>query len=267
MMTLNHGFSGYVCGRVLMPLLRRRAPLSEKALGWAFFLGAMMPDLDIAGKWLGGPGVFFSGAWYGHRGASHSVVGTLVLAVLCAAILYRPLTAGARGTLRAGRPGEGPAGAQGAGEVAGPRSRFWPGLHAYGWAVGAFWLGGLLHLFGDIFTPARALQPFWPLPFRFGALSHIGWFSPYLLWLFLATIALGWGLLAIAGRGPAQRPGWLAAVWLLHAGAAYRWVDFALGSRYESGWQWNRFQRELLPEAMVTPFSNGVATLWYWFTG
>ncbi|NIP72009.1 MAG: metal-dependent hydrolase, partial [Gammaproteobacteria bacterium] len=72
MMTLNHGLSGYVCGRVAMPLLKRHAPLSERHLGWAFFLGALAPDVDILTKVLLGRGAYFSGAWYAHRHLSHS---------------------------------------------------------------------------------------------------------------------------------------------------------------------------------------------------
>lgn len=238
MMTFNHGLSGYVCGRVLMPALRRRAPLSERALGWAFFLGAMMPDLDILGKLVGGRAFYFSGAWYGHRGASHSLLGTLILALVLAALLYRPLTRGGAG---------------------GPRP--------YLWAVAAFWAGGILHLFGDVFTPARPLALFWPHPFRYGALARIGWFTPYLSWLFLATVAVGWMLLAAARRRPAHRAWLVSAVWGLNLVAAYRWVQFLVTSEYQSRGQWSDLQRALLPEAMVTPLTDGVSHLWFWLSG
>jgi membrane-bound metal-dependent hydrolase YbcI (DUF457 family) len=239
MMTLNHGLSGYVCGQVAMPLLRRRSPVAPRALGWAFFLGAMLPDGDIAVRLLAGRGAYFSSAWYGHRGASHSLLGTLVLGLLCAAVLQRLLV---------------------------PREHERP-RQAYAWLAGCAWAGGIIHLFGDLFTPGWQLPLFWPLAERFGAWRHIGWFSPYLLWLFLAAIALAqlahWAL----GRREGLR-GWAPALaWGLYALAGARWVSFLVSSRYEGWEQWMALQQQLLPEVLVTPLTQGVGAVWHWFTG
>ena len=139
-MTLNHGFSGYVCGRVAMPVLRRHAPISEAAMGWAFFIGAMMPDGDVLTRVLGGRGNYFSGGWYGHRQFSHSLLGTLVYALIIAAVVFAP--------------------------VVWRHESKW---RAYGWTVGCLWVGGWLHLLGDMMTPGRPLPIFWPLPETFGS--------------------------------------------------------------------------------------------------
>jgi membrane-bound metal-dependent hydrolase YbcI (DUF457 family) len=240
MMTLNHGLSGYIVGQVVLPLARRRAPVPPVTLSAAFFLGAMAPDLDIVTRWLGGRAAYFSDAWYGHREASHSVLGTLLLGLAVAAVLS---------AWRAVREGK--------------RQRVRPG---YAWLAGCAWAGGLLHILGDLFTPRRPLPLLWPLPERFGALSHIGWFSPYLLCLFVTTIALGW-----AGRWLLPRvagPRWASAAgWALHALASYRWVQYMLVSRYESAEQWQGYQEALLPRVIIVPLSTAVRSAWIWLSG
>ena len=237
MMTLNHGFSGYICAKVAAPVLKRHCPLSEKTLGLALFLGAMLPDLDILST-LMGPGAYFSGEWYGHRQISHSVTGTLILALLCSIPLFPLLVA--RGN---------------------PRSK-----RAWLWLVGGLWAGGWVHIFGDLFTPGLKMAVFWPLDMRLGGLRHIGWFSPYLLWLFVATLAIGWGLRLLPARQPPAKRwiGW--AAWGLYGVALYRWVHFLLTSRYDSFSQWADYQQALLPEAMIAPVSQGVHVLWFWLT-
>jgi membrane-bound metal-dependent hydrolase YbcI (DUF457 family) len=240
MMTLNHGFSGYIVGQVVLPLVRRRAPVPAATLGAAFFLGAMAPDLDIVTRGLAGRAAYFSDAWYGHRGASHSILGTLLLGLAVAAVLsaWRP----ARGH---GRP---------------------RGRAGHAWLGGCAWAGGLLHILGDLFTPRRPMPVLWPLPERFGALGHIGWFSPYLLTLFVTTLALGWAGRRLLPRLTGLR--WAgAAVWTLHALASYRWVHYMLVSRYETAEQWQAYQEALLPRVMVVPLSAVVRAAWAWLSG
>ena len=238
MMTLNHGLSGYVCGRVAMPLMRRWAPLRQSTLGWAAFLGAMLPDLDVLAR-LAGRANYFSGAWYGHRGASHSVTGTLVLATVAALLLYKPL---------AGRD----------------RAYAWrPWL----WLVGVMWAAGLVHIVGDLFTPGMPMPVLWPLDLRVGAFRHIGWFSPYILWLFLTTLVIDATLRGAGGVWPRLRTGAAAAAWGLYLAAGWRWLDFMVNSRYGSRYQWMEYHRDLLPEAMITPLSRGVSAMWFWLTG
>jgi membrane-bound metal-dependent hydrolase YbcI (DUF457 family) len=236
MITLNHGFSGYIVGQVVLPFVRRRAPVPKATLSAAFFLGAMAPDLDVFTRGLAGRAAYFSDAWYGHRGASHSVLGTLLLALAVAALLsaWQPAR-------RGGRLG-------------------------FAWLAGCAWAGGLLHILGDLFTPRRPMPVLWPLAERFGALSHIGWFSPYLLWLFVVTIALGWAARWLLPR--LTGPRWAsAAVWALYALASYRWVQYMLVSRYESAEQWQAYQEALLPQVMIVPLSAAVRSAWVWLSG
>ena len=248
MMTLNHGFSGYVVGQVVLPVLRRHAPVPPAALGAAFFLGAMAPDVDIVTRWLGGRAAYFSDAWYAHRAASHSVLGTLLLGLAVAAVLSAGRAA--RGAGRASG-----AGLDGAGLPIG-----------YPWLAGCAWAGGLLHIVGDLFTPFRPMPVLWPVPDRFGALSHIGWFSPYLLWLFVTTIALGWTAAWLLPRVTGGRRWGPVAVWALYALASYRWVQYLVVSRYESAQQWQAYQEALLPEVMVTPLSVALRAAWLWLS-
>lgn len=239
MITLNHAFSGYVCARVAMPLVKRYAALRPSALGWAATLGAAMPDVDILTRLLFGRAYYFSDAWYGHRAASHSVLGTLLLALLAAALFYRLLGRGS------------------------PR----PGAPAYMWLVGGFWFGGLLHLLGDLFTPGWGLPLLWPGEMRIGGFRHIGWFTPYLLWLFITTLLLGWGLGMLARwREHLKRQAGLWA-WGVYALATWRWLHFIIASRYESREQWMDVQYDLLPEAMIVPITRGIGTVWHWLAG
>lgn len=300
MITPNHGLSGYICGRALMPILRRVSPLSERSMGWAFFVGAMLPDIDIITKVIGGRAAYFSGAFYAHRHASHSLLGGAVLALMAAFVLYRPLT-GARIWPRHRqqeqrlRPWAKLWFVQGSWWGAVP----WWKAEGRGFAglVLCLWLGTMLHLVGDFFTPGWPLPIFWPFPERWGGLRHIGWFTPYIFWLFLATIGLAWSMEAlrqrIADRHPIdsreassgvfssesprtvraigswrERAAWLkGASWVLYGVAVYRWVEFMVVSRYESSSQWHSLQRQLLPEAMIVPVTDGVRTVWFWLTG
>lgn len=236
MMTLNHGLSGYVCGQVVLPLVKSRAPLSPRAMGWAAFIGAMLPDLDILTR-LFGYDAYFSSAWYAHRHASHSILGALVLGLL------------ATGLWMALRPGSGQ----------GRAVRFF-------WLAGCFWFGGVLHLVGDLFTPGWPLPVFWPYAVRFGGWAHIGWFSPYLLWLFLSAILLAWGVEQAGHRFGFLRAWRPSLTWSVFALAAFRWGSFMAGSRYHSWEQWLAFHNDLLPEPLIYPVTAGVRFLWFWLT-
>lgn len=235
MMTLNHGFSGYVCGRALMPLIARRSPVGEGWLALAFFLGAMAPDLDGLSNFIA-RGTYFSYTWFGHRQATHSIAGTLVLALIGASLLVWP--AARRGRI--------------------------PWRRGFPWLAGCFWAGGLLHIVGDLMTPRMAMPVFWPWAERFGSFSHIGWFSPYLFWMFVIAIGLersarlGMGLV-----GP-LRPWRGTVVWAISTLAAARWVEYLVTSRFESASQWAAYQSSLLPDAMIGPLSAGVRTAWFW---
>ena len=271
MIAPNHGFSGYICGQIAMPLLKRHSPLTERVAGLAFFLGAMMPDADIFTKTLLGRQAYFGAAFYAHRHASHSILGTLALALIAAGLLtLLPPVRRAAGQWR-----------------------------GYAWLVACFWVGGMIHLVGDVFTPGWPLPLFWPLPMRYGGWSHIGWFSPYLFWLFLTAIAVGWGVRALTGIGTGNGTGkdtekgtvgrgflarkilerWGGAVtttlgngwaagglWLWYTVAVYRWLDFMATSQYETWGQWLAFHRQLLPNAMIVPVTEGVRVVWHWLS-
>ena len=138
----------------------------------------------------------------------------------------------------------------------------WP--RVYPWLLGCFWAGGLIHIVGDYFTPRLAMPIFWPWPERFGSAGHIGWFSPYLFWLFV--LAIGFERIArlAAGLAPHPRAWQGTAMWAVNALAAGRWVHYLLTSRYESGAQWAAYQSSLLPDAMIAPLTVGVRAAWYW---
>ena len=239
MMTFNHGFSGYVCAKVAEPLARRYAPVSARLLVFAVFLGAMFPDLDIITR-IFGKNHYFGNTWYAHRHFTHSIFGTLVLALVAAGVVLLLLR-------RSGKLSP----------------RVWQTM---AWCTGAFWFGGLLHIFGDLFTPGWQMPVFWPHPARFGGFRQIGWFTPYLLWLFLATLLLSWVLPLLFARHARLAPWSRHAVWLVNLLAVYRWVQFIAISRYESWDQWLALQRDLLPEPMVTPVTATVRAVWNLFS-
>lgn len=246
MMTLNHGFSGYVCAQLAMPLLKKSAPFSERALGLALFLGTMMPDLDILSRPLGRI-PYFSYQWFAHRQLSHSLPGTLLLALIFSGLYWHFF----------GKE---------------------KGLRGFLWLTGILWAGGGLHILGDLFTPGMAMPIFWPLDFRVGSLAHIGWFSPYIWWLFVSTIALAWAftwlnhIWQIGSADTVQTAlqttrktfaVWSPKlIWVLYAVSTGRWIQFLLSSRYESRSQWTEFHQDLLPQALIEPLIQGVRYIW-----
>jgi len=240
MMVLTHGLSGYVAGRVAMPALGRLSPLPPRTMSWAFFIGAVMPDGDVLTRILLGQTAYFSGAWYAHRQASHSILGTLVLAGIVTLAGFAP-------RLRLG----------------------WEDRRALAWLWGCLWCGGLLHLIGDLPTPGRSLPVFWPLPGRYGSWSHIGWFTPYLWWMFASAVLLGFVLRRSGGllvaRG-AIRSGIVVSgsAWGVYTLTLYRWLHYLVISRYESATQFAAAQRALLPDPLVSVSSEWVRFLWRW---
>lgn len=250
MMVLTHGLSGYAASRVAMPVLRRLSPLPPAAMSTAFSVGAMMPDGDIVARLILGTGRYFSTAWYGHRQASHSITGTFLLAGIVALAGYGPWL---------WRAAHGPA-------------KDAPGtatLRSIAWAWGCLWCGGLLHLVGDLPTPGMALPLLWPFTARYGSWSHIGWFTPYLWWMFLTAVVAA-GLLRWAGNrlvaAGAVRIGIYVAgtSWFVYALALYRWLHYLVVSRYESAVQYAAMQRALLPEPLVALSTEWVRSLWRW---
>lgn len=240
MMVLTHGLSGYVAGRVAMPALRRVAPLSPLTMSWAFGIGAMMPDADVVTRVLLGQSAYFSGAWYAHRQASHSILGTLLLAGVVTCLGFAP-------RLRLG----------------------WRERRELAWVWGCVWCGGLLHLVGDLPTPGRSLPVFWPLPGRYGSWSHIGWYTPYLWWMFatavLLALVLRWAGTLLVARGVIRIGiGVSGSAWLVYALALFRWLQYLTVSRYESAAQFAAVQRSLVPEPLATVSSHWVRVLWLW---
>ena len=240
MMVVNHGLSGYICGRVAMPALRRLSPLTPRTMSAAFFLGSMMPDGDIVTRLLLGQNAYFSPAWYGHRQLSHSILGTFLLAGLLALAGFYPWLwrSGVRGR-----------------ELA--------------WLWGCLWFGGGLHILGDLMTPGMSLRVFWPFTARFGSWSHIGWFTPYFWWMFLTAVVIGAALRWAGARLVAV--GWVhvgiyvaGAAWFVYAAAAYRWIEYMVTTRYESAAQYTALQHSLLPEPLVNISVDWVRTLWLW---
>ena len=54
--------------------------------------------------------------------------------------------------------------------------------------------------------------------------------------------------------------------WSIYTLAAWRWLSYLAQSRYDSWEQWLAYQQALLPDALITPLSQGVGVLWQWFT-
>jgi hypothetical protein len=245
MMVVTHGLSGYVVSRVAMPLLRRHSPLPPGAMSLGFFLGAMSPDVDIVTRVLLGYSAYFSGAWYGHRQASHSIVGTCVLAALIALIGFAPWIRRAVRELP-------------------PARRLRATVRGTLWAWGCVWCGGMLHLVGDLPTPGMSLAVLWPLPYRFGS-----WITPYLWWMFVSAVLLAAGLRwmgqRIVAAGAVRTGIYVAgAAWAVYAATLYRWLQYLAVSRYETASQYAAIQRELLPAWLAAFSSESVRSVWRW---
>lgn len=210
-------------------------------IAWAA-VGAAAPDLDAISL-LFSHATYFGKAWYSHRAFLHSIAGALFLAMLLPA-LYAAFRRGGS-TTQEGR-------------------RRW--LYS---SAAALFGGALIHLLGDLPTPPGpwdGLPLFFPLPFRVGGWSHIGWVNAALIYL-LAAAALAVAALAAAYRlaPPAIAPwvrGTLVGVTVL-AFAGTLW--FGGISTYRDPEQWRLWQARFIPIVwidMLHGAGRSAAVLW-----
>ena len=204
-------------------------------------IGVLCPDLDAV-TLLFNHNVYFGSAWYSHRQFLHSILGCAFLAMLLPSVVTvvrrrdAPIEECAR--------------------ILKIRAR-------------AIFAGGLLHLLSDLPTPPGpwdGLPIFFPLAFRAGGWSHLGWVNAALFY-FLASAALAVGGLAIAHRSaPAAARAWLrGAAGAVAAMAIGGTVWFIGVSHYESFDQWRAWQSRFIPVLWVDGFYHTgryAAVLW-----
>lgn len=76
---ITHAFMGAALGQCAKPFVVKNVARNKDWRFWSFLvLGSMLPDIDSAGFFLGVP----YGAFWGHRGFTHSLLFALMVAVL-----------------------------------------------------------------------------------------------------------------------------------------------------------------------------------------
>jgi membrane-bound metal-dependent hydrolase YbcI (DUF457 family) len=162
-----HAASGAVTG-MLFAVASGRAGLSRRAAILCCTFGAVMPDLDAVSFGLGAWGrrAYKGDHWYSHHQASHSLLGVVVLGLVVAAAWswWR-------------------------------RRRDKPTALRQPVMAGCLSLGGVVHILGDLPTPAGpwgGLPVLFPLSERFGGWGHLWWFhNYYVLWVLLLALTCG----------------------------------------------------------------------------
>jgi len=221
-----HALTGALAGALLAYGLPGEPELRLPRVAW-LTAGAVVPDLDALSL-LFSHSSYFGAAWYSHRGFLHSIAGCALLALLLPA-LVRALRSRVGAAPPAGRP-------------------------PLAVAASAVFVGGLVHLAGDLPTPPGPWAgiplffPLTPLAVRFGGWSHLGWVNAALLYLLGAAVLAAGTLAAARSVAPPRVRPWLrAGVVGVAALALGGTVWFAAISRYEDFDQWRLWQARFIP--------------------
>lgn len=188
-----HVVAGALAGGCVALMIRGAPARVGAALSWGA-LGGFLPDIDAASRVPGfdatlgrafglAPGevVYAGGEWYSHHHFTHSLVAALAAALLVAGLLglerlvFGPTSDGRR-------------------------------VVRIGMAPAALLAGYLLHLAGDLVTPASVwggIQLLWPLEPMVGGWGWCWWFNNYDIFL---VQVLGLGLLGLVSLLPRTRP-------------------------------------------------------------
>jgi inner membrane protein len=188
-----HVAAGALAGGCVALMIRGAAASVGAALSWGA-LGGFLPDIDAASRVPGfdatvgrafglAPGdlVYAGSDWYSHHHFTHSLVAAIGAALLVAGLLgverliFGP-TPDRRRTVRILM------------------------------APSALLAGFLLHLAGDLVTPASVwggIQLLWPLETMVGGWGWCWWFNNYDIFL---VQVMGLGLLGLASLVPRTRP-------------------------------------------------------------
>lgn len=242
----SHAFTGFAVGFMLAPLTQQGG-VSRRQTVILSTLGALAPDIDAIWLFINKAN-YTSRAWYGHHGATHSILGALLLGSLLAAVFFmiesgisRFLKKDSAGVLQK--------------DVA------WKGLLIM---AGVACLGALLHLPGDLVTLSGiwgGLPLGWPfVEVRTPALGLLPWRDYFIIIISCAGFLI-LPLLALLERGPVPRfilslpaallaiaivvfylmqlpPYWSAAVWKQQQRELVGVHLFRFAQRIESRYIW-----------------------------
>ena len=185
-----HVVAGGLAGGCVALMIRGATARVAAACSWGA-LGGFLPDIDAAtrvpgfdasiGRWLQlqpGELIYAGGEWYSHHHFTHSLVAALGAALVVAGLLGLE-----RAVLGAGYD----------------RARTVRVLVA----PSALLAGYLLHLVGDLVTPASVwggVQLLWPLDTMVGGWGWAWWFNNYDLFLVQLAGLAGLGLVSLVPR-------------------------------------------------------------------
>jgi inner membrane protein len=190
---ITHVVAGGLAGGCVALLIRGAPARVGAALSWGA-LGGFLPDIDAASRVPGfdatvgrlldlapGSEIYGGGEWYSHHHFTHSLVAAVAAALLVAGLMG--LERLVFGTASDGRR----------------RIRIVM-------APAALLAGFLLHLAGDLVTPASVwggVQLLWPLDVMVGGWGWTWWFNNYDVFLLQVS---GLGVLGLVSLVPGTRP-------------------------------------------------------------
>lgn len=237
---LSHVGSGICLGYAVAYVVNDRT-IKPIVVAWLIVIGAGIVDVDGITLFFSKE-IFYSQYWFSHRGAFHSIIGAALLSMAVAkSLAYTPL----RSKLLS-------------------RTDFF--YQAWLW----IWLGALIHLAGDLPTPAvpwNGIPLFWPISdARFGGWNQVWWVNEYLmviLTLGATTAILAWPLLnhSKLNLKCSQR----AAIGIIHLVPIFIATRFILVSKFTDLSKWQEYQKSVLGENLYhsTRYINAVVESWW----
>lgn len=221
---VSHFSAGFLAGAAILPLDRRFPRQVSLRVPTLVGVGSLLPDLDGVTVFFAHD-VYYGRGWISHRGALHSPVGMIPVALLISVAVFHA----SRHRIR--------------------NERAFP-LKA---TFGCLYVGSLLHMLADLPTPPgswNGLMPLWPLSsVRWGGFSRIFWANEYLIVLLSLSAVATLGLLLLLRRAVGR---WLrVATSLMLAVSLISLLEtcrFVLQSEFTSRSQWEDYQKCILGE-------------------
>ncbi len=221
---VTHAVSGIAVSSVVINVVKEKQLKTTGLILLFGALGAITPDVDVISLWSGfdatfghlfnlkttGNQIYFSKLWYSHHGFFHSIF---------AALIFTGIVIGLFSFVK--------------------KKRTWSGFInrniSVRWYAISFFLGYLVHLFGDIPTPSSTwggVRMLWPSSTYIGGTGDIWWWNNYDIFLLFALCAFCNIAVYVTGvfirykQGIIATFAWIVTVLLINIQIVSRPIDF-----------------------------------------